>query len=62
MEYDGVEVHPYNGLAFRTFGHYGSTVFDPAGMTVYLDIVVCDACIVANLESVRGTGKGEVSI
>ena len=35
------------GLMFQTYGHYGTTVFDP--MTgEYLEIVVCDECIKQN--------------
>jgi hypothetical protein len=49
-------VHPVDGLHFRTYGHYGSTVFDPMDGT-YLDIVVCDECILANTTLVSGTGE-----
>lgn len=55
-----VEVHPMNGLHFRTHGHYGSTIFDPMGTGEYLDIAICDLCIMKNLESVRGTGKKDL--
>lgn len=35
---------PYNGTAFMTSGHYGSTVFDePFGQTI--EINVCDVCL-----------------
>lgn len=37
-------VHPIGGTAFRTYGHYGSSVFDPMDAS-YLDIVVCDQCL-----------------
>ena len=37
-------VHPIGGTAFRTYGHYGSTVFDPMDAS-YLKIVVCDPCL-----------------
>lgn len=37
-------VQPLGGTAFRTYGHYGSTVFDPMDGS-YLDIVVCDECL-----------------
>jgi hypothetical protein len=37
-------VHPIDGTAFRTYGHYGSTVFDPMDAS-YLEIVVCDPCL-----------------
>jgi len=37
-------LHPNDGLAFYTNGHYGSTVFDPMDGS-YMSIVVCDTCI-----------------
>ena len=52
-----VEVHPMNGLHFRTYGHYGSTIFGPMGTGEYLDVAICDLCIMNNLDKVRGTGK-----
>jgi hypothetical protein len=55
-----VEVHPMRGLHFRTYGHYGSTIFDPMGTGEYLDVAICDVCIMKNLDKVRGTGKEEL--
>lgn len=55
-----VEVHPMNGLHFRTYGHYGSTIFDPMGTSEYLDIAICDVCVMKNIDSVRGTGKASL--
>jgi hypothetical protein len=55
-----VEVHPMSGLHFRSFGHYGSTIFDPMGTGEYLDVAICDLCIMKNLDSVRGTGKEDL--
>lgn len=52
-----VEVHPMGGLHFRTHGHYGSTIFDPMGTGEYLDIAICDLCVMKNLDKVRGNGK-----
>lgn len=52
-----VEVHPMNGLHFRTYGHYGSIIFDPMGTNEYLDVAICDVCVMKNLDKVRGTGK-----
>ena len=52
-----VEVHPMGGLHFRTYGHYGSTIFDPLGTGESLDVAICDLCIMKNLDKVRGTGK-----
>lgn len=37
-------VQPLAGTAFRTYGHYGSTIFDPMDGS-YLDIVLCDTCL-----------------
>jgi len=52
-----VEVHPMSGLHFRTYGHYGSTIFDPMGTGEYLDVAICDVCIMKNLDKIRGSGK-----
>jgi hypothetical protein len=52
-----IEVHPMCGLHFRTYGHYGSTIFDPMGTGEYLDVAICDYCVMKNLEKVRGNGK-----
>lgn len=54
-----VEVHPMDGLHFRTYGHYGSTIFDPMD-GVYLDLAICDVCIMKNLDKVRGSGKKDL--
>jgi len=52
-----IEVHPMDGLHFRTYGHYGSVIFDPMGTGESLDIAICDLCVMKNLDKVRGTGK-----
>lgn len=54
-----VEVHPMGGLHFRTYGHYGSTVFDPMDGS-YLDIAICDECVTKNLDKIRGIGVNEL--
>jgi hypothetical protein len=54
-----VEVHPMGGLHFRTHGHYGSTIFDPMDGS-YLDIAICDGCVMKNLNKVRGTGVNDL--
>lgn len=36
---------PYDGLAFSSHGHYGSTSFDPMDGS-YLEISICDECLV----------------
>lgn len=43
---------PYEGTAFTTYGHYGSTIFDPMDGTI-LEINICDEC----LKGLQGTGK-----
>jgi hypothetical protein len=65
MEYEvrngvPVEVHPMGGLHFRTYGHYGSVIFDPLGTGEYLDLAICDLCVMKNLNKIRGTGKKEL--
>ena len=55
-----IEVHPMGGLHFRTYGHYGSVIFDPMGTGESLDIAICDLCIMKNLYKVRGTGKQDL--
>lgn len=55
-----VYVHPMGGLHFRTYGHYGSRVFDPMdGKGTSLDLAICDECIVSNITRVYGTGKAD---
>jgi hypothetical protein len=55
-----VEVHPMAGLHFRTYGDYGSVIFDPIGTGEYLDIAICDLCVMKNLDKVRGSGKKDL--
>lgn len=43
---------PYEGTAFVSHGHYGSTIFDPMDGT-YIELNVCDEC----LKGLQGTGK-----
>lgn len=38
------ENHCYDGLAFRSYGQYGSTSFDPMNGE-YLEINLCDECL-----------------
>lgn len=50
-------VHPIGGTAFRTYGNYGSSVFDPMDAS-YLDIVICDSCLTDRMEHVyEGVNK-----
>jgi hypothetical protein len=54
---DDPKVHPLGGTAFRTYGHYGSAVFDPMDAS-YLDIVVCDECLRSRMErTYRGVNE-----
>lgn len=46
---DETQVHPIDGTVFRTYGHYGSTVFDPMDAS-YLEVVFCDACLRERLD------------
>jgi hypothetical protein len=48
-----MQVHPVGGTVFRTYGHYGSTVFDPMDAS-YLEVVVCDECLRSRMERTYG--------
>jgi len=51
--FDDNIVHPNNGVVFNTYGHYGSTCFDPMnGDTI--EIVICDSCLTSNIKNVYG--------
>lgn len=42
---------PADGTAFASYGHYGSTVWDPQmGTRVRLEITICDLCLIASKE------------
>ena len=43
------QVHPIGGTVFRTYGHYGSSVFDPMDAS-YLEIVICCSCLKDRLQ------------
>ena len=43
------EFHPSDGTQFRSYGHYGSTVFDPMDGS-YVDIVICNSCLEGHKE------------
>ena len=38
------ENQPSDGVAFRSYGHYGSTVFDPSDGT-FVEMNICDDCL-----------------
>jgi hypothetical protein len=46
---DAQENQPYNGTAFRTHGHYGSTIYDPMDGR-FLEINICDTCLASHPE------------
>ncbi len=43
----GFDNQPYGGLEFTSYGHYGSTAFDPMDNT-FLAVNICDDCIKQN--------------
>jgi hypothetical protein len=51
------QVHPIGGTVFRTYGHYGSSVFDPMDAS-YLEIVACCSCLEDRLQfTYKGINK-----
>lgn len=46
---DKSEFHPADGTAFVTYGHYGSTVFDPMDGSK-ANIVICNDCLKGHKE------------
>ena len=54
--FDDTSVHPSDGTAFYTSGHYGSTVFDPMDGTV-AEIVICNLCMSGHKEKFLYTRK-----
>lgn len=49
------DIQPMYGVAFVTYGHYGSTYFDPMDGTS-IEIVICDDCLKENEEKIYGKG------
>lgn len=47
--FDSEGYQPYEGTAFKTYGHYGSTAFDPMDGSS-LEIVICDYCLETNMK------------
>ena len=41
---EGNVIHPIDGTVFKTYGHYGSTVFDPMDAS-FMEIVICCDCL-----------------
>jgi hypothetical protein len=56
IDWSTAPIHPYNALHFVTHGHYGSAIFDPMSEPEQLDIVICDLCIMKNLNIIHGSG------
>src|SRR5690606_10525551 len=57
---------PYAGTIFISYGHYGSTVYDPLPTgDSYLEIFICDICLIERKERVekveRRTEQKEIS-
>jgi len=48
--------YPMGGLAFETFGHYGSSVMD-SWMGTKLTVCICDECVRVNKHLFYGKGK-----
>lgn len=48
MDLPWPDIPPCDGLVFRSYGNYGSTIFDPEGTFEderALEIAVCDECV-----------------
>lgn len=43
---------PLDGIEFTTYGHYGTTLFDPIDATE-LAINICDPCLIKGIENQR---------
>ncbi len=43
----------YGGLRFRASGNYGSTIFDPMHCNDFLEIIICDNCVVKKKNMVQ---------
>lgn len=44
LAFDDNNFHPIGGVHFFSYGHYGTTVFDPMDGST-LNIFVCDQCL-----------------
>lgn len=45
--------HPHGATVFTTHGHYGSTVYDSINGNEYIEITVCDSCLVEAAQNDR---------
>ena len=56
QDYEGlIGIHPMDGTAFNTYGHYGSTCFDPMDGT-FLELCICNECLPKKKKFMYGTG------
>ncbi len=51
------DIHPCGGTQFRSYGHYGSTVFDPMDGS-YIVICICDTCLTACMKIKNAVHEG----
>jgi hypothetical protein len=49
---------PYKATAFTSHGHYGSTVFDPVTSSRYLEVNLCDECLIERRDRVLHVTPG----
>ena len=59
--HSSMQTVPYKGTLFQSYGHYGSTVYDPMDGTV-IQVVVCDACLTAHADRVARPKPGGVGL
>lgn len=58
---DQPQVHPIGGTLFRTYGHYGSSIFDPIDGS-YIEVVVCDECLATKMSYTHGSVDKEIML
>lgn len=51
-KFEETENQPYAGTTFSTHGQYGSTVFDPMNLNKWLEINICDDCMLKGRERI----------
>ena len=57
--YRNILVHPMKGLHFLTYGHYGSSFFDPMDGST-LNIAICDECVETNKHKIIPLGRNAI--
>lgn len=55
-DYSDDAIHPLNGLHFISYGHYGSSYFDPMDGSL-INITICDVCLEKKSESSKITKR-----